>query len=351
MNSIGKKGENKKDNPIVVITGGGGGGTFILTRTNPVPTVPEITIEADEIYTATWDISGQIYPNTDSYVITVNPQPYPEFMNPSGTWATSEDQIAFNMNTLGLWTPDTSYTITVYATAEIAYDGQAYVTLTDSFILNINPVEPIDAVDPEIILTPSLGTDETRLSTEAGVISWDISDNVEINSFSIQPMKLNAITLEWETYGVVLESVGLVDHWDVPPNLGVYRLDVSAIDTSGNDASSSSGSIIIVAPPIDVLDLIEKLIDAVDNDGCIKNQQAMLNKLAELYDLADNKMYAEAYDKLLHDIKPKLTGLKEDELGNIFGDGTFKNPWACASKFAVYEDLCNAILTELHTLL
>jgi len=41
--------------------------------------------------------------------------------------------------------------------------------------------------------------------------------------------------------------------------------------------------------------------------------------------------YSEAYDKLLHDIKPKLTGLKVDEEGNPWGNGIFNNPWVTDS--------------------
>ncbi len=34
-----------------------------------------------------------------------------------------------------------------------------------------------------------------------------------------------------------------------------------------------------------------------------------------------------AYDMLLHDLKPKLTGLKTDEHEVPWGKGVFNNPW------------------------
>ncbi len=74
------------------------------------------------------------------------------------------------------------------------------------------------------------------------------------------------------------------------------------------------------------------LVDKVTHSSpsiwsCINNQQAMLDKLAEVSTLATNGNYLGAYGKLLHDIKPKLTSKKVDENGYIWGNGVFNNPW------------------------
>jgi hypothetical protein len=53
----------------------------------------------------------------------------------------------------------------------------------------------------------------------------------------------------------------------------------------------------------------------------------MLDKLTALQELISGEDFAEAYDKLLHDIKPKLTGLKTNENEEPFGNGVFKKPW------------------------
>ncbi|MFX1325653.1 MAG: hypothetical protein ACFE8N_11900 [Promethearchaeota archaeon] len=47
----------------------------------------------------------------------------------------------------------------------------------------------------------------------------------------------------------------------------------------------------------------------------------MSNKLNELQDMISENSFEEAYDKLLHDIKPKLTGLKTDENELPYGNG------------------------------
>ena len=55
-----------------------------------------------------------------------------------------------------------------------------------------------------------------------------------------------------------------------------------------------------------------------------------------------------AYNKLLHDLKPKLTGLKTDETEHIWGNGVFKNPWIIDSN--IQESLrlqCNEIMLEI----
>ncbi len=53
----------------------------------------------------------------------------------------------------------------------------------------------------------------------------------------------------------------------------------------------------------------------------------MIDKLEDLRDLVQAGELREAYDLLLHDIKPKLTGLMTNEDEVPWGDGTFKKPW------------------------
>jgi len=56
-------------------------------------------------------------------------------------------------------------------------------------------------------------------------------------------------------------------------------------------------------------------------------KQVILDKIGIVCELLDGGDYSLAYDKLLHDIKPKLTGLKMDENGEPWGNGAFKHPW------------------------
>jgi hypothetical protein len=92
-------------------------------------------------------------------------------------------------------------------------------------------------------------------------------------------------------------------------------------------------------------DRIDKLNARIDALNALPTKQdAMINKLLEVKDLPT----AEAYQKVLRDIKPKLTGLKEDEAGNPWGNGIYRNPWVVdADCRALYLAPVNEILCAL----
>jgi hypothetical protein len=100
-------------------------------------------------------------------------------------------------------------------------------------------------------------------------------------------------------------------------------------------------------------DLISAIEDSADDCWCnpgANRKSTMIDKLNDVKDLSCAENYAEAYDKLLHDIKPKLTGLKTDENENPWGNGVFKNPWVtCSDLQEAFRTACNAILTQLAT--
>ena len=77
----------------------------------------------------------------------------------------------------------------------------------------------------------------------------------------------------------------------------------------------------------------------------------VLLKVDELITLVQTCQMQEAYDKLLHDIKPKLTGLKEDEDGTTFGNGMFKNVWVLDGSLRLeFEIHVNSVLWALNLL-
>ena len=78
-------------------------------------------------------------------------------------------------------------------------------------------------------------------------------------------------------------------------------------------------------------------------------KNTICNKINKLQQLIDEENFEDAYNKLLHDIKPKLTGLKTDENEEPWGNGVFKQAWV------IYENLqeefrveCNLILSEIN---
>ena len=76
----------------------------------------------------------------------------------------------------------------------------------------------------------------------------------------------------------------------------------------------------------------------------------MINKLTSLKYLISQGFFEEAYNKMLHDIKPKLTALKTDEDEIPWGNGTFKQAWVVCEDFRDgFQDDCNAILELIST--
>ena len=68
--------------------------------------------------------------------------------------------------------------------------------------------------------------------------------------------------------------------------------------------------------------------------------------------MIDTPIFLDAYNKLLHDIKPKLTGLKTDENCIPWGNGVFNNPWVDSYDFQ--ESLlldCNVLLLNIQILM
>ena len=82
-----------------------------------------------------------------------------------------------------------------------------------------------------------------------------------------------------------------------------------------------------------------------------KRKNAICNKIDELQELINEENFEKAYDKLLHDIKPKLTGLKTDENEEPWGNGVHKQPWVtCENLQEEFRVECNLILSEINPL-
>lgn len=86
----------------------------------------------------------------------------------------------------------------------------------------------------------------------------------------------------------------------------------------------------------------------------VQRANALTEKISatiDYFSILTEESCIEVYDKVLHDIKPKLTALKEDENGNIFGDGTFKQPWIIDEEYQqIFKIKCNDILENIKVL-
>jgi hypothetical protein len=98
-------------------------------------------------------------------------------------------------------------------------------------------------------------------------------------------------------------------------------------------------------------DLIEKIVESPEDcwrKPAQNRKDTMIYKLTSLKELILQELFEEAYNKMLHDIKPKLTALKTDENEEPWGNGTFKQPWVvCEDLRNVFRVDCNSILNDL----
>ncbi|TXT60870.1 MAG: exported protein of unknown function [Promethearchaeota archaeon] len=78
-------------------------------------------------------------------------------------------------------------------------------------------------------------------------------------------------------------------------------------------------------------------------------KNTICNKISVLQELIEEGNLEDAYDKLLYDIKPKLTGLKTDENEQPWGNGIFKRSWVkCSNLQEEFQTDCNLILHEIN---
>lgn len=135
-------------------------------------------------------------------------------------------------------------------------------------------------------------------------------------------------------------------------NSNILPIDQSPlVDEEHNSGDTSIAT--IVEPTI--YELIDILIEKIEGspDECWRKpasnrKNTMINKLTTLKDMVSLNNLEGAYDKLLHDIKPKLTGLKTDENEEEWGNGTFKNPWVICGDYNLdFQIDCNEILSLL----
>ena len=117
-----------------------------------------------------------------------------------------------------------------------------------------------------------------------------------------------------------------------------------------------------VVPP-NLSEEVDQLIDMIEeserNDWKWPwrlRKHIMIKKVTRLQEMVEDGEYADAYDKLLHDIKPKLTGLKTDENEEPWSPNKGRWFWRWWFRSWVRDDTlkedfrlkCNRILTLLN---
>ena len=109
----------------------------------------------------------------------------------------------------------------------------------------------------------------------------------------------------------------------------------------------------IAVDPISQIDNLKEVVQSSQDEFWRETAQSrkdvIRGKLTILQELILEENFEDAYDKLLHDIKPKLTGLKTDENKESWGNGIFKNPWVTDGDLQdEFCEKCNTILSQIH---
>lgn len=165
-----------------------------------------------------------------------------------------------------------------------------------------------------------------------------------------------SLTLDGVDYGEGLQFTLDPSHVDLDEN----HFEIDAFISSQPDAAFSADFIveIVKTSELSIPEKLEQLRTSIlelNDDSFDKNpvqrKNALDNKIQEVNDLIELEDYSGAYDKILHDIKPKLCGIKTNENEIPWGNGVFTNPWIIDSD--IQESLriiCNDILTAINSL-
>ncbi len=167
-------------------------------------------------------------------------------------------------------------------------------------------------------------------------------------SFSFSPdLNLDG-TVDW----VDGDNEFSIDTWsgynNLYPAVSAWDVIIVSVDYDGNGIPDYKEG------PCHELEILKQtMLDSTDSawrNPAENRKNAMIEKIDECIVLCQNEEYNQCYDKILHDIKPKLTGLKVDEEGNPFGNGIFKNPWVVdPSLQEEFGDATDSILSLLAT--
>ncbi|MFX1379832.1 MAG: hypothetical protein ACFFA4_12150, partial [Promethearchaeota archaeon] len=146
--------------------------------------------------------------------------------------------------------------------------------------------------------------------------------------------------------------------------MGVHELLIQVWDADNDRDSDSLSATFSTTFETTIEDLkqfinweIEQLINKIKSSKCdcwrkpcCNRKKTMVNKLLELQDLFKSDKFDCAFKKLLHDIKPKLTGLKTDQNEEPWANGVFNNPWIiCDQLKEEFRIVCNNILSHIKT--
>ncbi len=198
---------------------------------------------------------------------------------------------------------------------------------------------------PEI---PTILLDGNELDTS---LSWmPVDVNYDTPHYTISCNGAPVATGAWDSGSSISLNISTLAPGD-------HHFDLTLEDGLGGTATTYIAVHVISNSP-QLLDMIDALINMVivSDDADWRNpagnrKAEMIGKLGDVRSLVEEGHCADAYDLLLHDIKPKLTGLKTDEDEVPWGNGVERQPWVTNPELQqAFRDQVNPVLRGIKAL-
>ena len=253
------------------------------------------------------------------------------------------------------------YTITIFAR-----DNDDDRTLViDSLTTEISVEQDVidDDITNPILANFSIDDDFLNLYISLNALDDSSGDDLGIGKIDVF-IDEDLITTYTPSPSEVLFEFEISNDWIM--EIGTHEVNIEVWDADNDRLGDSLSSYITGTFDITLEETkqfviweIDQMNEAIQSstDDCWRNpasnrKSTMNNKMFELKDLISLEEFEDTYDKLLHDIKPKLTGLKTDEYEEPWGNGVFPNPWViCGELQEELRILCNEILSHIKILI
>ncbi len=254
------------------------------------------------------------------------------------------------------------YTITIYAKD----NDDDRTLLIDSLTITISSSQNIidDDINPSEVSNLEISHDIHDVKISFNAIDDSIGDDQgigEIKIFIDNKLIVNYAPIPTES----IFDFSLSNDWIM--EIGTHQVKIEVWDADDDRLGDSLLTVVSGTFEITFEEMkefvnweIDQLIKKIQSSSeeCWRkpanNRKLTMNnnKINGLKEKISSNDFEDTYNKILHDIKPKLTGLKTDEYENRWGKGVFNNPWVISSDLnEEFRFNCNQILTHIAILI
>ena len=254
------------------------------------------------------------------------------------------------------------YTITIYAKD----NDDDRTLLIDSLTITISSSQNIidDDINPSEVSNLEISHDIHDVKISFNAIDDSIGDDQgigEIKIFIDNKLIVNYAPIPTES----IFDFSLSNDWIM--EIGTHQVKIEVWDADNDRLGDSLLTVVSGTFEITFEEMkefvnweIDQLIKKIQSSSeeCWRkpanNRKLTMNnnKINGLKEKISSNDFEDTYNKILHDIKPKLTGLKTDEYENRWGKGVFNNPWVISSDLnEEFRFNCNQILTHIAILI